>query len=105
MRDLTIDFKPEKFSKKANIIRKAALFSNRLLLTPPEMFCQNRSSHRGCSVRKAVLRNFEKFTGKHLCQSFFFNKVSLLKKRLWHKCFPVNFAKFLKTPFLQNTYG
>ena len=23
----------------------------------------------------------------------------LLKKRLWHKCFPVNFAKFPRTPF------
>ena len=23
-----------------------------------------------------------------------------LKKRLWHMCFPVNFAKFLTTPFL-----
>ena len=23
----------------------------------------------------------------------------LLKKRLWHGCFPVNFAKFLRTPF------
>ena len=23
--------------------------------------------------------------------------VTLLKKRLWHKCFPVNFAKFLRT--------
>ena len=23
-----------------------------------------------------------------------------LKKRLWHRCFPVNFAKFLTTPFL-----
>ena len=27
----------------------------------------------------------------------------LLKKRLWHRCFPVNFVKFLITPFLQNT--
>ena len=26
-----------------------------------------RSSHRRCSVRKGVLRNFAKFTGKHLC--------------------------------------
>ena len=40
-----------------------------------------------------------------------FNKVAglrattLLKKGLWHKCFPVNFAKFLRTPFLQNTPG
>ena len=61
--------------------------------------------------KKSVLRNFTKFTGKHLCQSFFFNKVAglrpatLLKKRLWHRCFPVNFVKFLRTPFLQNTSG
>ena len=53
-------------------------------------------------LRKSVLRNFAKFAGKHLCQSFFFNKVpglgtaTLLKKRLWHRCFPVNFAKNLK---------
>ena len=46
--------------------------------------------------KKGVLRNLAKFTGKHLCQSLFFNKVgdfrpaTLLKKRLWPKCFPVN---------------
>ena len=28
-----------------------------------------RSSHPRCFVRKGVLRNFAKFTGKHLCQS------------------------------------
>ena len=27
--------------------------------------------------------------------------ASLLKKRLWHRCFPVIFAKFLRTTFLQ----
>ena len=27
------------------------------------------------------------------------------KKRLWHRCFPVNFAKFLRHLFLQNTSG
>ena len=32
-----------------------------------------RSSHWKCSVRKGVLINFVKFTGKHLCQSLFFN--------------------------------
>ena len=152
-----------------------------------------RSNHWRCSVRNGVLRNFAKFTGKHLCHSLFFNKVAgltflqkivksshpevflrkgvlkicskfkgehssrsvisiklrsnfikialrhwcptvnllhifrtsfpkntsggllltifcenlrlatLLKKRLWHRCFPVNSAKFLGTPFLQNT--
>ena len=58
-----------------------------------------RSRHRRCSIRKGVLRNFAKFTGKHLCQSL------LLKKRLWHMCFPENFVKFLRTSFLQNTSG
>ena len=72
---------------------------------------KNRSSHRRCSARKGVLRNFAKFKGKHLCQSLYFNKVAnlrpatLLKQRLWHRCFPVNSAKFLRTPFLQNTSG
>ena len=39
------------------------------------------------------------------CQSLFFNKVAglkpviLFKKRLWHRCFPVDFRKFLGTPF------
>ena len=33
-----------------------------------------RSSHRRCSVRKGVFRNFAKFAGKHLCQNLFFNK-------------------------------
>ena len=60
----------------------------------PEVFCKND-----------VLRNFAKFTRKHLCESFFFNKVAglrpaiLLKKRLTHRCLPVNFVKFLRTPF------
>ena len=35
-----------------------------------------RSSQRGCSERNGVLSNFAKFTGKHLCQSLFFNKVA-----------------------------
>ena len=68
---------------------------------PPEVFYKKRR----------VLRNFTKFTGKHQCQSLFFNKViglrraTLLKKRLCHKCFPVNFVKFLRTTFSQNTSG
>ena len=65
-----------------------------------------RSSHQRCSMTKDVLRNFSKFTGKHVCQSLLFNKAAtLLKKRLWHRRFPVNFAKFLRAIFLQNTSG
>ena len=35
-----------------------------------------RSKHQTCSMKKDVLRNFTKFTGKQLCQSIFFNKVA-----------------------------
>ena len=38
-----------------------------------------RSSHRSCSVKKGVLRKFAKFTGKHMCQDLFFNKVASLR--------------------------
>ena len=45
-----------------------------------------RNSHQRCSIKTGVLKNFAKFTGKHLRQSLFFNKVvglslaTLLKK-------------------------
>ena len=54
--------------------------------------------------KNGVLKNFANFTGKHLCQSLFLNKVAglrpqtLFKKRLWHWCFLVKFTKFLRTP-------
>ena len=56
-----------------------------------------------CKKRLVFSRTFIKFTGKHLCQSLLLNKVrpaTLLKKRLWHRCFLVNFVKFLRTLFL-----
>ena len=65
-----------------------------------------RSSYHKCSMKKGLLRNFTKFTRKHLCQSLFYNKVAGLrpatlskKKRLWQRCFPVDFAKFVRTGF------
>ena len=57
-------------------------------------------------MKMSVLKIFGKFTGKHMCQRpLFYSKVAvlrsatLLKKRLWHRCFPVNFARFLGTSF------
>ena len=63
--------------------------------------------------KKKMLKIFAKFTEKQLRQSLFFNKAAgmrpeacnFIKKRLWRRCFPVNFAKFIRTPFLQNTSG
>ena len=65
--------------------------------------------HRSIRQEVSYKKCSYKFTGKQLCQSLFFNKVAslrpktFLKKRLWHWCFPVNFAKYLRTYFLQNT--
>ena len=56
-----------------------------------------RSSHRRCSERSSVLRNLANFTGKRLCQGLF--SLIKLQARLWHRRFPVKFAKFLRTPF------
>ena len=81
------------------------------LLNKP-LCCEERSSRQDVFCKKSVLRNFAKFTGKHLCQSLFFNKVTglrpstLLKKRLWHRCFPDNFYRnFWKHLLLYNTSG
>ena len=67
---------------------------------PPGVFC-----------KKGVLRNLAKFTGKHLYLSLFFDQVAhlrpatLLKQTLWHNCFLVNFAKYLRTPFYRTPLG
>ena len=48
---------------------------------------------RRCSVKKAfleTLQNSQKSTWP----------ATLLKKRIWHRCFLINLAKFLRTPFL-----
>ena len=68
-------------------------------------------SHWKRSLRKGVLKKFAKFTGKSLYWSLFFHKITgqksatLSKKRLQHRSFPVNFAKFLRRPFSENTFG
>ena len=49
--------------------------------------------------KEDVLKNLAKFIGKHLRWSLFLRKLYLLKERLRHTCFPLNFAKFLRTSF------
>ena len=81
-----------------------------------------RSSHQRCSIQKSVLKTLAIFMGgcsilkpvfKFFCsvtlkQNLFFNKVlglqtcNFIKKRLQHRCFPVNIKKFLRTFILKN---
>ena len=56
---------------------------NKYFIKPGSQLCQtyvkfkkNRSSRPEVFCKKGVRRNFAKFTGKHLCQSFFFKKVA-----------------------------
>ena len=90
----------------------------------------SRNSHPQRSLKKAVLKNFANFTGKHFFSLFLLIKneiCNFIKKRLWRRCFhvdfgkfiaawglqryekrlwhrnfPVNFVKVLRIPFLQN---
>ena len=72
-------------------------FFNRFQKQPLEVF-----------HKKAILKYFVIFTGKHLCWSLFFNKVSshqacnLIKKGLQQKYFLVNIRKLIRTPILKN---
>ena len=50
-----------------------------------------RSSHQRCSIKIGVLKNFAKYTGKHLCQCLFLNKVADL--------FFCEFCKIFKNTF------
>ena len=50
------------------------------------------------SSRPEVFLEISQNSQENTCArvSFF---ATLLKKRLWHRCFPVNFAKFLRRSF------
>ena len=62
------------FKKKCFSLNKSIIRNSR-----PELFC-----------KKGVLKNVAKFTGTPVLESF------LLEKKLRHRCFPVNCAKFLR---------
>ena len=48
------------------------MLSSTVQKQPPEVFC-----------KKSVLKNFAKFTRKHLCQRLFFNKVAGAADHVW----------------------
>ena len=58
-----------------------------------EIKTKTRSSRPKVFCKNVVFRNFSKLTGKQL------RLATLLKRGLWQRCFPVNFAKFLRTAF------
>ena len=55
------------------------------------------SSHRRCSIKKAVLKNFTIFAGKHLRWSVFLTMLQAWR----HSCFPVKLTKYWRTTILK----
>ena len=101
-----------------NLMKQNLMWSDKFkILTPKwqllkilsnlKYYCQIiRSSRRELLYKKVVLKNFAKFTEKHLCWSLFSRKVAdvrpatLPKNKLRHKYFHLNFAKSLSSNFL-----
>ena len=64
---------------------------------PPQVFC-----------KKGVLRDFAKFTGKHLCYSPFLNKIAgmacnFIKKETLTRVFSCEFCEITKNTFSERT--
>ena len=54
-----------------------------------------------CSVKKVFLAISQNSMEETCAKASFSQACNFIKKkRPWHKCFPVNFVKFLRTPFL-----
>ena len=73
--------KENKFESKKK--KKIFFFSKIISLNYLELLkysIQHKTSHRNCSMKKSVIKNFTKFTGKHLYQSLFFNNVAGLRQ-------------------------
>ena len=70
----------------------------------------DRSSLRRCSVKKVFLKILQNSQENNCARVSLLIKLktkacNFIKKRIWHRCFLVNFAKFARTPFSQNTSG
>ena len=93
-------------------IRAMSEICSKLKIKTPEQ-CQWRSSgflisnfeHISLSISKCLAiyivktLNSEAATKGVLWEKIFSEVGTLLKKRLWHRCFPMNFAKFLRMPY------
>ena len=54
-------------------------------------------------VKKVVPINFTKFTGKHLCQSLFFNKVAGVREETLAQVFSCEFCEISKNSYSYRT--
>ena len=106
---VNVEFKPVKYkiSMPSGCNGKSETV-NCLLIT--KTFSFFRSSRSQMFYKIGILKNFAKLIGKHFFRSrkvagVAGHRSATLLKKLQRRCFPLNFTKFLRTPFLQNTSG
>ena len=111
---LCINKKPTQFSENWCFTNSWNMFLKLLytLLLFIERVYFLRSSHQRCSVRKGVKIEILQNSQENTCARVSFLITLLawdlqlyLKKEALTQAFSLNFAKFLKIPFLQNTSG
>ena len=107
-------FSLEKYvlSQKKGLQKRGGLsaFPSKLLFFFKKNWSQNhifthcRSSRGEVFSKKVALRNMAKFTGKHLWQSLFFNKVAgLIEKETLAQVFSCEFCQISKNTFSYRT--
>ena len=91
---------PPNFQKQSS---EGALLK-KVFLKISENSQKNRSgsSHQRRSEKKMFLEISQNSQENTCARVSFLIKLQALQ-RLWHRCFPVNFAKFLRTPFVYRT--
>ena len=65
------------------------LLCRTLLKQPPDMFCKKRAF---------LKKNWKIHRKTPVLKSFLIKLQAYIKKRLQHKCFPLNIARFLRIP-------
>ena len=81
---------------------------DKILITPLKFLFTVQKQPPEVFYEKVVLNNFAYIHRETPVLESLFNKVAVpkacnfIKKRLQHRCFPVNIAKYLRTPILKN---
>ena len=88
--------------RKFYILGKSKLktFHTKSSTVDAKVKCHVEAVVRRCSAKRGVLRNFGKFTGKHLCQNLFLDKVA----GQWHsQVFSCQFSEISNNTFSHGT--
>ena len=73
-----------------------------LLRTPLETRVKRQKQRLKLPCKKGVFTKFCKFHRKTTVLKYLLKSCSFIKKRLQHRCFPVEFTKVLRTPNLKS---